>query len=29
LNLFGRDGRIKVEKWSDIPAHSGDLSQAN
>jgi hypothetical protein len=26
LNLFGGDGRIKVEKCFDIPAHSYDLN---
>ena len=25
-NLFGGDGRIKIEKCFDIPAHSSDLS---
>ncbi len=29
LNLFGGDGRIKVEKRLDVPTHSGDLSKAN
>jgi hypothetical protein len=28
LNLLGGDGRIKVEKRFDVPAHSCDLSQA-
>jgi hypothetical protein len=27
LNLFGGDGRIKIEKCFDIPAHSSDLSK--
>jgi len=27
LNLFGGDGRIKIEKCFDIPAHSSDLSE--
>jgi len=27
LHLFGGDGRIKIEKCFNIPAHSSDLSQ--
>jgi hypothetical protein len=27
VNLFGRDGRIKVEKRFDVPAHFHDLNK--
>jgi hypothetical protein len=27
LNFFGRDGRIKIEEWFDVSAHSHDLGE--